>query len=804
MRMRRINSSDLPLIRLEMLGMRHPFYTLPLMLVTAMAAVSAAHAEDFVARDIRVDGLVRLAPATVYGALPIAAGDRVDDARLATALRALYATGNFDDVQASRSGDTLLIQVVERPVIGKVTLDGNKLIPEDALKKGFKSVGLNEGDVLKRSVLQSIENDLEQQYAQQGRYDADVQIEQIARPNNRVDLKFRFIEGNAARVVDIQVVGNTVFSDKDLREAFAVKQSSWSSILTRDDRYARERLSASLESLRALYLNKGYIKFAINNAQINLSEDKKKVFVEISITEGNQYRFGDVKFLGDPLFETAELSRLVLFKEGQVYSQAQVNATRELLSRQYGNSGYYFAEINPVQEIDEATKVVGMRYFINPNQKVYVRRINFTGNTKTADDVLRREMRQLEGALASNEKIDLSKIRLERTGYFKTVTVDTQRVPNVSDQVDVNVSVEEQSSGTSTIAVGYSQSGGITFQLGLDQTNFLGTGNRVSLDLSRSETLDNYNISVLDPYFTIDGISRGYNAYYRKTKIDKLSVNNYVTDSFGGGISFGYPIDENQDVNLSLGVDQTKLTTGTFVSQLARDYILNNGGAAVSGSTGVYEADFLTYNINLSWVYNTLNRPVFATKGMQHRVSFDTALPGSDIQYQRLTYDGQVLFPINDSFVLRTYGKLGYGNDLPFYKNYFAGGYGSVRGYRNDTLGPRSPSASYVDAKTTDPDPESVGGNALIQGGAELVLPLPFRGDWAKQIRPVIFAEGGQVFDTTKDNFGIHTEDFRFSAGIGFTWITVLGPLSLSYAYPINDQEGDKLKRVQFEIGRLF
>jgi outer membrane protein insertion porin family len=784
--------------------MRHPFYTLPLLLVTAMAAVSAAHAEDFVARDIRVDGLVRLSPATVYGLLPVSVGDHIDDTRLAAALRALYASGNFDDVQASRQDDTLLVHVVERPVIGTITLEGNKLIPEDTLKKGFKSIGINEGDVLKRAVLQSIESDLEQQYAQQGRYDADVQIEEIPRPNNRVDLKFRFIEGTASRVVDIRVVGNTVFNDKDLREAFAVKQSSWTSILTRDDRYARERLSASLESLRAMYLNKGYIHFAINNAQINLSEDKKNVFVEISISEGQQYHFGDVKFLGDPLFETAELSQLAIFKAGQVYSQAQVSATRELLSRKYGNSGYYFAEINPVPEIDEASKTVAMSYFINPNQKVYVRRINFTGNTKTADDVLRRELRQMEGALASNEKIDLSKIRLERTGYFKTVTVDTQRVPNVSDQVDVNISVEEQSSGTSTIAVGYSQSGGITFQLGLNQTNFLGTGNRVSLDLSRSETLDNYNVSVLDPFFTIDGISRGYNGYYRKTKQDSLSVQRYTLDSFGGGVSFGYPVDENTDVSLSLGVDDTTLTTGSFVSQVAREYMLANGGKAIGSSTGVYEADFLTYNINLSWVYSTLNRPVFPNRGMQHRVSLDVALPSSDIQYQRLTYDGQMLFPINDQFVVRTYGKLGYGHDLPFYKNYFAGGYGSVRGYRNDTLGPRSPAATYVDAKTTDPDPESVGGNALIQGGAELVLPLPFRGEWTKQIRPVLFAEGGQVFDTTADNFAIHNKDFRFSAGIGFTWITMLGPLSLSYAYPINDQDGDKLKRVQFEIGRLY
>lgn len=787
--------------------MRHQFFTLPLTLVTAMAAVSAAHAEDFVARDIRVEGLVRLSPSTVYALLPVSAGDRIDDTRLASALRALYASGNFDDVQASREGETLLIRVVERPVISSISLEGNKLIPEDTLKKGFKSVGIAEGEVLKRAVLQSIENDLEQQYAQQGRYDADVQVEQVPQANNRVQLKFRFIEGTPSRVVDIRVVGNTVFSDRDLREAFAVKSSSWTSILTRDDRYARERLTASLENLRAMYLNKGYVNFALNSAQLNLSEDKKKVFIEISISEGDQYRFGDVKFLGDPLFDTDELKRLAVFKTGQIYSQSQVDATRELLARQYGNSGYYFAQINPIPETDEKTKTVAMNYFINPGKQVFVRRINFLGNTKTADEVLRREMRQMEGALASNEKIDLSKIRLERTGYFKTVSVDTQRVPNSPDQVDVNITVEEQSSGTSTVAVGYSQSGGVTFQLGLNQTNFLGTGNRVSIDLSRSETLDNYNIGVVDPFFTVDGISRGYNLYYRKTKIDSLSVSKYVTDSLGGSVSLGYPIDENKDISMSLGVDDTNITMGGAATQFARDYLLENGGTQ-QGTDKIYKADFLTYVLNLSWVYNTLNRPVFPTNGMQHRVSFDAAIPGSDIEYQRVTYDGQMLFPINDKFVVRAYSKLGYGHDLPFYKNYFAGGYGSVRGYRNDTLGPTSDAIFYEKTGTVDPgadpSPEATGGNALIQGGAELVLPLPFRGEWTKQIRPVLFAEGGQVFDTTADNFGIHSKDFRFSAGIGFTWITVLGPLSLSYAFPINDQDGDEIKRVQFEIGRLY
>lgn len=791
--------------------MRHLHFTLPLTFIGAMALVQQASAEDFVARDVRVDGLVRLTPASVYAILPVNSGDQITDAKVADSIRALYATGNFDDIQSTRDGNTLVFKVIERPVISSVTFTGNKLIPTDTLKQGLKSLNLTEGQVLKRSTLQNIENELEQQYAQQGRYDADVTVETTPRANNRVALNFKFIEGTAAKVFDINVIGNTVFKDSDILQAFAVKESSWASILTRNDRYARERMTASLESLRALYLNKGYINFNVNNAQLNLSEDKKRIFIEVSVTEGEQYKFGETKFMGDTLFSQDELRPLAIFKQGSTYSQAQVNAVKELLSRKYGNAGYYFAEINPVPDIDEATKTVNMNYFINPGKQVTVRRINFNGNTKTADEVLRREMRQMEGALATNEKIDLSKIRLERTGFFKTVAIEPIRVPNTTDQVDLNVKVEEQNSGTSTVAVGYSQGGGVTFQLGLTQTNFLGTGNQVAVDLSRSETLDYYNLNVMDPYFTIDGVSRGYNAYYRQTKLDKLNVSTYVTDSYGGSLTFGYPIDENQNVSASFNVDSTQISSGQFVSVAIRDYLLANGGKTTqtinNGSKtygSAFEGDFLTYNLNLGWGYNTLNRPVFPTNGMSHRLSLDIALPGSDVEYQKLTYDAQALFPMGDKFVVRTYGKLGYGNDLPFYKNYFAGGYGSVRGYKESTLGPRSPAVVYAETGGFDTDPEAIGGNAIIQGGAELVLPVPFKGDWSRQIRPVLFVEGGQVYNTKASDFEIDSDSIRYSVGAGFTWITVIGPLSLSYAYPLNQQDGDETKRVQFEIGRTF
>ncbi|MBJ8434342.1 MULTISPECIES: outer membrane protein assembly factor BamA [Acinetobacter] len=843
--------------------MRHTHFLMPLALVSAMAAVQQAYAaDDFVVRDIRIDGLVRLTPANVSTMLPINSGDRVNEPMIAEAIRTLYATGLFDDIKASRDNDTLVFNVVERPIISKLEFKGNKLIPKEALEQGLKKMGIAEGEVFKKSALQTIETELEQQYTQQGRYDADVTVDTIARPNNRVELKLNFNEGTAAKVFNINIIGNTVFKDSEIKQAFAVKESGWASVVTRNDRYAREKMAASLEALRAMYLNKGYINFHINNSQLNISEDKKNIFIEVAVEEGSQFKFGQTKFLGDALYKPEELQALKIYKDGDTYSQEKVNAVKQLLLRKYGNAGYYFADVNVVPQINNETGVVDLNYYVNPGQQVTVRRINFTGNSKTADEVLRREMRQMEGALASNEKIDLSKVRLERTGFFKTVDIKPARIPNSPDQVDLNVNVEEQHSGTTTLAVGYSQSGGITFQAGLSQTNFMGTGNRVSIDLSRSETQDYYNLSVTDPYFTIDGVSRGYNVYYRKTKLnDDYNVNNYVTDSFGGSLSFGYPIDENQSLSASVGVDNTKVTTGPYVSTYVRDYLLANGGKPTGKSTwcpsgknetdpstqqpipntceggfeeydSAFESEFFTYNLNLGWSYNTLNRPIFPTSGMSHRVGLEIGLPGSDVDYQKLTYDAQAFLPIGKSgFVLRGYGKLGYGNDLPFYKNFYAGGYGSVRGYDNSTLGPKYASVNLQETKQNDSSPEEVGGNALVQFGTELALPLPFKGDWTRQVRPVLFAEGGQVFDTKcdinntaygtkgmmingqqiddvrkycEDNYGFDLGNMRYSVGVGFTWITMIGPLSLSYAFPLNDKPGDETKEIQFEIGRTF
>ena len=786
-------------------------------LVVAMMSMPVQAAE-FVVTDIGFNGLQRLTPDSLYPVLPISVGDTVSDSSLAASIKSLYATENFADIQSRVEGGQLRFDVVERPTIAEVNFEGNKLIPKEGLEQGLKNAGLTAGDVLKQATLQGVANELQQQYISQGYYNSNIEVDQTVLDGNRVKLDVRFVEGDPAKVVDINVIGNKHFSDEDIKAVFAVKESSWVNLLSKSDRYAQEKLAASLESLKALYQNDGYVRFDVDNAVLNISEDKKSIFIEVSLNEGEQYQFGDVSFLGKPTFDNNELKELVTFAPNETYSQAKLDATTAALKSRYGNEGYYLAQVRPVPRINDETKVVEIDYFIDPARPIYVRRINFTGNIKTQDEVLRREMRQLEGTLSSNDKIQLSRTRLMRTGFFKNVTVDVKPVPNQPDQVDVNYVVEEQPSGSSTIAAGYSQSGGVTFQLDLTQNNFMGTGNRVKAALSRSETRDSYSLGYTDPYFTENGVSQGISGYYRKTKYDDDNVSNYVTDSYGATLNYSYPIDETKRLSAGLNVDNTKVRGGRYLGISNVQEILDEGGTKTpeveTDGVATFKNDYQTYNLLFGWDYSTLDRPVFPTKGMSHAI--DATIGLGDANYQKLTYSGNIYYPIYKDVIARGYTKLGYGNDLPFYENFYAGGYGSVRGYESSTLGPKS--QVYYDA-VNDPDnqtftAEEVGGNALATFGAELILPMPFKGDWADQVRPVLFAEGGQVFDTsdkedrtfndsdvpllTQDN------DFRYSAGAGITWYTPIGPISLSYAVPFGDKEGDETEKVQFQIGNTF
>ncbi|MCB1659425.1 MAG: outer membrane protein assembly factor BamA, partial [Pseudomonadales bacterium] len=684
---------------------------------TCLATASFAD-NEFTAKDVRFEGLMRVSPASLYAQLPISNGDKVDDAKVAELVRVLFKTGSFEDVIAQRDEDDLIFRVTERPAIASIKLSGNKAIDSDTLMKALKDAGLTEGEVLKRATLDHIRGELQRQYLAQGRYDATIDVQQIAKPRNRVAIEINVNEGESARITAINIIGAKAFSEKELLKRFQLKKSHLTSFFKGDDKYARERLMGDLESLRSYYLDRGYINFAINSHQVSLSQDKQHVFIDISINEGDKYQFGDTKILGELPVSEQELQKFILFKNGLTYSQQLVTASSKLMKQRLGTEGYLFSEVNAIPDIDEQNKKVNLSLFVNPAKQNYVRRINFIGNNKTDDHVLRREMRQFEGTLASTDKIDLSKLRLQRLGFFKEVSIETPKVPNTTDQVDLNVKVEEQPSGTLTASIGYSGGSGAIFSLGVSQNNFLGTGNKVGINLNRSETSDNYNISFLDPYFTMDGVSRGYNLYYRNTKLDSLNVSRYATDSQGASLSFGYPIDETKSISFSLGVDQTDLTLGTLASQLVKNFVAEHGNSIT------------TYTGTASWSYSTLNRGVFATSGASQRLLLEFAVPPSDVNYLKVSYNGQLYVPLNDDFVVRLRTDLGYGDSLPFYKNYFAGGYGSVRGYRDNTLGPRSP--SFVG----DPDPEVVGGNVLVENSVELIVPTPFAKDY-RQLRTV-------------------------------------------------------------------
>ncbi len=792
---------------------------LPLAVAISAISTQAVAIDSVVVTDIQFSGLQRMTADGLYPILPISVGSKLDDEALSNSIESLYASGYFSNVQANVNGGKVEFFVAERPVIAELNFDGNKLIPDKGLKDGLKQAGLAEGELLKQSTLVGVANELQQQYIQQGYYNSDVNVEQRLLEGNRAKIDINFKEGKPAKVMDINIIGNQHFSDKDIKDALSLKESSWRNVFSKSDNFAQAKLDASLEKLTAMYLNAGFVRFTINNASVNISDDKQSVFIEISLDEGGRYQFGDVNFLGQHSFDPIELKDLVSFRATDRYSQAELDVTGESLKRHFANDGYYFAQIRPVRHIDDATKTVDVDFFIDPVRPIYVRRINFAGNSRTKDEVLRREMRQLEGALASNDDIQLSRSRLMRTGHFKSVEYEVTPVPHQPDQIDITYTVEEQSTGSSTIAAGYSQRGGITFQVEMNQSNFMGTGNRVNASMSRSETSDSYNLGYTDPYFTENGVSQSVNAYYRKTKYDSKNVSNYITDSMGGTLRYGYPVDENIRVSAGVNIDNTDLRGGRWMGVSNVQELLDDGGEVVTyggQDAGKYNfnKDYTTYNLLLGWDYNSLDKPVFPTKGMSHSV--DLTFGFGDKTYQKAVYKGNIYQPIYKDVIARGYAKLGYGNDMPFYNNFYAGGYGSVRGYKSSSLGPRS-TTFYDTQVATDYPKEEVGGNAIATVGTELILPMPFKGDWATKIRPALFVEGGQVFDTTDKEDKTFSYNgsapvplieqdnkFRFSAGAGITWYTPIGPISLSYAKPFNDQDGDNTEEVQFQIGNIF
>ncbi len=844
---------------------------------TAMAA------EPFVVSDIRVEGLQRISPGSVFAALPINVGDRVGGDNVQHAIRNLFRTGNFDDIRIAHEGNVLVVQVQERPSISEIQIEGNKAIKTEALTEGLGSAGLAEGQVFKRSTLEAMRQELLRQYVAQGRYDANIQTEVIAEPRNRVKVQVNIDEGTPARIKHIAVVGNSAFDDDDLIDLFELKTTGWFSWISGNDKYSREKLQGDLERLSSYYLDRGYVKFRIDSTQVSVTPDKQNVYVTVNVDEGDVYEIGQVDLSGDIILPEAEMRRLLLVQEGQTFSQAMVTNTEELLTKRLGNEGYNFAKVRGIPEIDDETRRVALKFFVDPGKRTYVRRIDFRGNNKTADEVLRREMRQMESAPASSDRIELSRIRLERLGYFKEAKVDTLPVAGTDDLIDLQYSVEEQPSGSIGASVGYAQDAGLLLGANIQQKNFLGTGQEVGIGLSRSKYMTDVRFNFNDPYYTDDGVSRGFSVYYRKADLDEINIADYTLSTIGANVSFGYPISETSRLSFTFGVASTEVEAGfgtvqeiigsprplnnvdywyynrrdtdgyTQAEQLERfDPALNADlltDRPTDGFLDIHGDKFNEYNFNVGWVSSTLNRGQLATRGHSQSVAFEITLPGSDLEYYKLTYSGQIFIPLGNTFTLRLRTELGYGDGygdfegLPFFRNFYSGGFASVRGFESNTLGPRGTPASIyqigqaciaIDADgnctsfsnraayVVDPntgkivvqqlesvrDSDPFGGNILVEGSAELLFPLPFIKD-QRSLRSGLFIDAGNVFSTrcgrTQLNCSnIDFNELRYSVGFGVTWISGFGPLTFSIAKPLNEGEYDEAEVFQFSLGRGF
>lgn len=758
-------------------------------------------AQAFTISDIRVEGLQRVPAGTVFGAVPVNVGDDVEPMEIREIIRSLFETGMFDDVKVGRDGNVLVIMVEERPAIDSIEIDGNKAIKTEALLDGLSKSGLAEGQIFEKVTLEHIRSDLERQYVSQGRYGARIKTDVEELPRNRVAIKINVTEGSVSGIRHINVVGNTVFDDETLLEMLELKLPSLFSFYTKDDQYSREKLTGDLENLESYYLDRGYLNFSIDSTQVSISPDKEDVYITINVTEGEQFTVDSIEIAGE-LHDVPEgnIRALIIAREGQIFSRERMTVSEERIETVLGNSGYTFASATGQPVPNEEDNTVTIKFFVDAGQRAYVRRINFRGNTVTQDEVLRREMRQMEGGWASTANIERSKIRLQRLGFFKEVTVETPEVPGVEDQIDVNYTVEEQPSGSISATVGYAQHTGLILGLNYQESNVFGTGNSMNLGVNHSDWQTAYSFSFFDPYFTVDGVSRGYSVFYRSSDFDERNIARFSTDSLGGSVNFGYPISEVSRIGFGFGYENTSITEGVYPAQEISQFLAKEGD------------HFNLVNVTASYSMSALDRGLLPTRGRSHNLSFEMTVPGSELQYYRLDYFGQIFFPLTRALTLRLKTELGYGDGygktdtFPFYKHFFAGGFGSVRGYENNSLGPRATPSPRDPFRQRDPDP--IGGNLLISGTAEVLFPLPFLED-QRQVKSVFYVDAGNVFNTncppiSSICYGPDDGELRYSAGIAVTWITGFAPISFALGVPLNEKPGDESEVFQFELGRTF
>ena len=787
-----------------------------LLALLAMLPLTSMAASDFVVKDMRVEGLRRISEGTVFNYLPINVGDRIDKVRIGEAIRALYGQDLFDDIEMRRDGDTLVIVVKERPSIESFTIEGNKDIKTEDLMDSLRSVGLARGRTFNRSVLDNVEMFLRDQYYDRGKYGVVIDTDIQDRPNNTVRIKINVKEGDRARIRQVNIVGNTTFDEDEIRAGFTLDTANWLSWIRQDDRYAKESLEGDLEVLRSFYMDRGYADFEVESTQVAISPNKKDIFVTINIDEGDVYTISDVRLVGEMVVEEALLNRLVLAQPGSVFNQYLLTQSAELMSFRLGEEGYANAEIEPVPELDHEKKEASITFYVNPQNRVYVRNINFNGVDQVDDEVFRREMRQLEGAYLSNTLIDRSKVRLQRLPFVESVEVNNVPVTGSPDLVDVDFDIEYRMPGQFSGGIGYSESQKVMLNGSIVHTNFLGTGERVAVELNSGRFQKLYSLSHSDPYRTMDGVRRTISINYRDITQFTSAASDFSTTSAGATVDYGYPITEFQTLSFGATFQHSELIASETSTQQAQDWVLNNGNPFVQGESfagTIFGTEFDTVELIAGWTYDSRNRALFANRGTRQQLFLSFAVPGSDVEYYQARYSFTKYIPLwSNKWTLRVNAELGLGEAmgdttaLPPYKQFYGGGPQSVRGFKESYLGPRD---SYG---------RPYGGNMLVASQVELILPMPDK--WASQARASLFYDTGNVFNTGEvrftDRLGSPVEykpdvdELRSSVGIGVQWLAPLGLFRFSYAYPLNPYRGndryfgDELERFQFSIGQAF
>ena len=784
--------------------------------------------EEFIVNDIRIAGLQRVSTGSIFNTIPISVGDKIDDRKIVDITRALFATEQFDDIQIGRDGNALIITVAERPSISSIDISGNSALKTEILLESFDGIGITEGQVYKRSTLERMKAELVRSYSSQGRYGAGVEIYETPQPRNRVSISIEIDEGESAKIDGITILGNNIFSDEDLLDVMELSEGSWLSFLSNDNQYSREKLQGDLENLESYYLDRGYLQFSIESSQVSISRDRSSIYITYIISEGPKYTISDVKIVGDMPINEELIDPIIETQKDITYSQAQITQIEEIFTSLLGNEGYAFASVKGQPDIDEEMLEVDLSFVIDPGKRTYTRKILFEGNEITQDDVLRREMRQFEGAWASDDKIEQSRVRLERLGFFKEVNVETVPVPGTDDQIDVKFRVEEETTGNVGGNLGYSDFG-LMIGFNLQERNFLGTGNSVGIAINKSIYQEVYNLSFYDPYYTIDGASRGYSLYYRKTDYGEFNIANYTSDSQGLGIQFGYPISDTQRVGLNLTYDKTEIDQGTLPVRDILDFLLEEGNS------------FQTVSAQAVWSRITLNRGMFPTDGASTEALFLATLPLSDINYYKLNIRQKFYQPLNVwDLVFGFQGEIGYlapygdTNNVPFFQHFYAGGPRSLRGFESNTLGPRAtPSPCYGFDTVNDlcpplidsnfdgiPDSpaynqsiiyqrdDPIGGDVKIEGSMQLIFKLPMVED-QRSMRTAFFFDFGNVFAMECREYQVSCykpsiDELRYSIGVGLTWITGFGPMSFAISKPYNEDRYERTEEFQFTIGTVF